>query len=216
MKKEIAPPNYTQIPNIILDDVIKDMGEAELKVFLAIARKTFGWHKKKDKLSLTQLQELTGLSRQGVINGIEDGIKRGTIKKIPSGQSFFYQLLVNEVDQLEDVHTCQLVNEVDTQKKVIKETIKKRNDGGNIFSVYESNIGVLTPMIKDELIEIESEYPEEWFPAAVKIAVEANVRKLRYVHGILKRWSVDGFMNGSKQEQNLPKSIEINWNNGEK
>jgi len=125
-------PNFTAIPNVLLDDHMADMKEAELRITLAIARKTFGWHKSADQLSLSQLMELTGLSRQGVINGVEAGIKRGTINKKPAGQTFIYSLVVNETDQSKkptsqpsrlelvnevDQSPPKLVNEVDTQKK---------------------------------------------------------------------------------------------------
>lgn len=116
-------PNFTQIPNLLLEDHIKAMTEAEMRVALAIARKTFGWHKRQDKLSLSQLMDLTGMSRQGVINGIEAGIARGIIRREQCGQSFLYELVildkpVNEVDQCKDAKTSQrsrpaLVNEVD-------------------------------------------------------------------------------------------------------
>lgn len=116
-------PNFTQIPNLLLEEHIKAMTEAEMRVALAIARKTFGWHKRQDKLSLSQLMDLTGMSRQGVINGIEAGIARGIIRREQDGQSFLYELVilerpVNEVDQCKDAETSQrsrptLVNEVD-------------------------------------------------------------------------------------------------------
>ena len=54
----IPAPNYTQIPNAIFElmaDKSAGLTEKELKVLLAIARKTFGWHKKRDNISLTQL-----------------------------------------------------------------------------------------------------------------------------------------------------------------
>ena len=59
-------PNYTQLPNTLLDIHMPHMKEAELRVVLAIARSTFGWHKTQDKLSISQLMEKTGLTRQGV------------------------------------------------------------------------------------------------------------------------------------------------------
>jgi len=131
-------PNYTQIPNVLLDEHLSSMAESELKVVLAIARKTFGWHKEQARLSLTHLEELTGLSRQGVINGVERGIERGVIARKRDGkQGYFYHLLVNEVDQLE-LPTSQrsrlaLVNEVDQLHPVFspvslgsKESIKEK------------------------------------------------------------------------------------------
>jgi len=92
-------PNYTQIPNLLLDEHLAGMGEAELKVTLVIARQTIGWQKEKDKLSVTQLMEKTGLSRQGVLNGIDAGVARGTITREPISNTFYYSLSVNEVDR---------------------------------------------------------------------------------------------------------------------
>ncbi len=118
-------PNYTQLPNTLLDIHMPHMKEAELRVVLAIARSTFGWHKTQDKLSISQLMEKTGLTRQGVVNGIQSGVERGVIKREENGMGFIYSLvvndeLVNEIDYL----TPKLVNEVDTQKKVFKEKKK--------------------------------------------------------------------------------------------
>ena len=128
----IDAPNYTQFPNALIA-LMPEMREAELKVTLAIARKTFGWHKDEDELSLSQLMKLTGLSKQGVINGIENGIKRGTISRRTFGDSFKYSLVVNEIDTVVNAvdrpsqrSRPEVVNEVDTQKKD-KETIQNKS-----------------------------------------------------------------------------------------
>jgi phage replication O-like protein O len=92
-------PNYTQIPNLLLDDHMPLMKEAELKIVMAIARQTLGWHKQRDKLSISQLMEKTGLSKQGVIDGVNDGLKRGVIDRQAVGQGFTYGLVVSDVDQ---------------------------------------------------------------------------------------------------------------------
>lgn len=138
----VNPPNYTQVPNTLIDDLMPKMKEAELKVVLAIARETFGWHRDEKSLSLTRLQALTGLSRQGVVNGIEDGLRRHAIERRTHGQSFRYRLLVNEVDRSKGQRSGpdrstpltslvnevdrQLVNEVDTAKKDGKKDLKKQ------------------------------------------------------------------------------------------
>jgi phage replication O-like protein O len=97
----VEPPNHTQIPNALLDDLMRLMDCAELKVTLAICRQTFGWHKKEDELSLSQLKAMTGLSRQSVITGIEAGMQRGVIRRRPKGQSYVYRIqLVQKLDQL--------------------------------------------------------------------------------------------------------------------
>ena len=37
-----------------------------------------------------------------------------------------------------------------------------REDPSDIFTLYEQNIGMLTPLIADELREAEKHYPESW------------------------------------------------------
>ncbi len=63
----------------------------------------------------------------------------------------------------------------------------------NIFQLYESNIGILVPMIVETLKDAEQEYPMMWIEKAIKIAVERNARNWRYIETILKRWKADGF-----------------------
>lgn len=62
----------------------------------------------------------------------------------------------------------------------------------NIFTLYEQTIGVLHPIIADELREAEQEYPMEWIEEAFRIAAERNVRHWRYVRAILERWAREG------------------------
>lgn len=126
-KHKIDIPAYTMIPNVIIDGM-GEMSECQFRVLSAIARKTFGWQKQRDMISLTQLEALTGLSRQGVIDGIQACLSDGWIERTPRGQSFVYELLVNDVDQLGgelvnhvDQLQPELVNVVDTQKKEFKE-----------------------------------------------------------------------------------------------
>ena len=59
-------PRFTMIPDVLLDQQLPDLGHAELKVLLVIMRKTYGWQKAADQISLSQLAQLTGLSRQSV------------------------------------------------------------------------------------------------------------------------------------------------------
>ena len=64
---------------------------------------------------------------------------------------------------------------------------------GEIFRLYESEIGPITPRIADLLRDASAEYPSEWFAPAIAEAVRNNVRRWAYVEAILKRWQVDGF-----------------------
>lgn len=62
----------------------------------------------------------------------------------------------------------------------------------NAFQCYEENIGMLTPMIADELRDAEKEYPVGWVEDAIKEAAASNARSWRYIAKVLERWQKEG------------------------
>lgn len=62
----------------------------------------------------------------------------------------------------------------------------------DIFTLYEQNIGVLTPLIADELREAEQTYPAEWIEEALREALALNKRSWKYIRAILERWHTEG------------------------
>ena len=62
----------------------------------------------------------------------------------------------------------------------------------NIFQLYEENIGMLTPIVADELRAAEEEYPSGWVEAAIRETAGGNVRSWRYIEAILERWKREG------------------------
>jgi DnaD/phage-associated family protein len=62
----------------------------------------------------------------------------------------------------------------------------------NAFILYEHNIGPLTPMLAESLAEAVRTYPAGWIEQAIRIAVENNVRKWRYIEAILEEWKTQG------------------------
>ena len=53
-KKISIIPNSTQIPNILTDGLLPRLSEAEMKCLLYICRRTFGFHRDEDRISLSQ------------------------------------------------------------------------------------------------------------------------------------------------------------------
>ena len=51
----------------------------------------------------------------------------------------------------------------------------------HIFLLYEQNIGMIQPMLAEELREAERTYPQTWLEEAFRIAVELNVRHWKYI-----------------------------------
>ena len=62
----------------------------------------------------------------------------------------------------------------------------------NIFILYEQNIGLLSPLIADELRDAADSYPAEWIETAFREAVLHNKRKWSYIRAILRRWETEG------------------------
>jgi len=77
-------------------------------------------------------------------------------------------------------------------------------DRPNIFVIYEQNIGMMTPMIAEQLRDMEKSYPPDWVQEAFEIAVSRNKRSLRYIAAILKRWETEGKDSGSEKHYEKP------------
>jgi hypothetical protein len=131
-------PNYTQIPNDLLGGLLggraidkgymSEMGLSELKVVLAICRLTFGYHQQERRASLTLLQKLTGLSRQGVLDGAEAAERRNLIAREQDGGVTLWRVLVNTVDQSDKVvnGVDRLVNGVDQSGQQSRPPLRKK------------------------------------------------------------------------------------------
>lgn len=91
----LAAPNHTQTPNALLDEVLPEIDSlAELKVTLAIVRQTFGWHREAKVLSISRLEQLTGLSHRHAVEGARRAVERGYVQRERVGQSHAYTLRV--------------------------------------------------------------------------------------------------------------------------
>lgn len=73
--KELKP-NFTQVPNVLLDEFMSQVDSDTFKVLMVICRKIYGYHKDSDRISLSQLQSISGLSRKMVKKAIRILIER--------------------------------------------------------------------------------------------------------------------------------------------
>ena len=65
-------------------------------------------------------------------------------------------------------------------------------DRPNIFRLYEENIGLITPIIAEELMAAEEDFPSAWIEKAIHEAVKNNVRHWRYILAVLNSWKTKG------------------------
>lgn len=69
----------------------------------------------------------------------------------------------------------------------------------NIYSLYEDNIGLLTPLLVDKLNDAERLYPDSWIRNAFEVAVSNNVRNWGYIEGTLRKWETEGKDDGKSR-----------------
>jgi phage replication O-like protein O len=105
-------PNVTPVPNARFDHVFLNLRPAALRVLLAIVRLTYGWQKVSDQISYTQLQKVTGLSREGVNNAVKELGNLLTVKPGTKGRG------ANEYGLNVDITTGELVRKVDQSEKL--------------------------------------------------------------------------------------------------
>ncbi len=74
----------------------------------------------------------------------------------------------------------------------------------NIFRLYEQNVGLLTPIIADQLIDASERYPLDWIEDAFEEAVGYNKRNWRYIRAILEKWATEGRGRADAQHRGHP------------
>lgn len=83
----MMPENYTKTPNILFDQLIRELSNSELKILLVIIRQTNGWldrkskkYKTRDRISHSQFISKTGISRRIISNAINSLLKKNLIE----------------------------------------------------------------------------------------------------------------------------------------
>ena len=94
-------PNSFQLPNAIIDDYLAEMPWHATKCYLFIVRKTRGWQKDSDYISLSQFMDGTGISRSSVYEALSwlEGKKLIARVKGKSVRNMAEYTLVNDPDE---------------------------------------------------------------------------------------------------------------------
>jgi DNA replication protein len=198
-----GPMRLTPVPNLFFSDLmpaIDHIGELKITLyaFWALSQKEgrFQYLIKAemaaDGLLLQSLQTKDLSGEEALDEALERAVARGTLIKAtldfaesqdvlyvlntPKGRAAMRSLERGEWKPSGDPHA----------------PVSLEIERPNIFTLYEQNIGPLTPMIAEQLRLAEREYPTRWLREAIQIAVENNVRKWRYVEAILEDWKTKG------------------------
>ena len=209
--------NWSKLPNELIDalSIIETIGE--LKVILYILRHTWGYHDSEKKITLDEFQHGrkysdgsridsgTGLSRPTILSGIEKAVEHGFINvEVDSSDKARVKKLYSLKNQgLKDFTPGVkklYIGGKETLHRTEKETLEKKNkkdknsdDGfSDAVTAYENGIAPINHSAGEFIAEAVDEFGAKWVIEAIEIAVKSNVRKWRYVEGILGKWRVHG------------------------
>jgi DNA replication protein len=141
---------------------------------------------------------LAGASRppvEDIRRGIELAVARGALLRVrvTRGDDVEFWLMFATPDNRSRVSLLQRglrsIPQLITDQPAVT-TIEPERP--NVFRLYEQNIGLVTPIIADQLIEALELYPREWIEDAIREAVDYNRRQWRYIQRILERWVTEG------------------------
>ena len=80
MAKKNKEP-FVEFPRDLYDALLEQrLSITQERAFLYIIRKTYGFHKTEDKISISRMAEETGFSRRAMSGAVHDLIKMGMVK----------------------------------------------------------------------------------------------------------------------------------------
>jgi DnaD/phage-associated family protein len=199
---------FTAVPSVFFSAVLPQITDiAELKTTLHIIAALYN---RKGYPRFIRYIELTGdvVLMQG-LNGSEETLRQAL--KMAAERGTLLSFSVEKESASEDIY---FLNDESSRQAVEKVRAGELKLAGlkagksvpapaeplpDIFTLYEQNIGMLTPMIAEELRDAEKLYPEDWIRDAIKEAVLHNKRNIKYIAKILQNWSIEGRSDGTYQ-----------------
>jgi DnaD/phage-associated family protein len=205
-----ARMEFTAIPNVFFSSLLPRITDiAELKTTLHVMAALY---RKKGYPRFISYSELLGDA------GLMDSLKGGGGKpeevlsgalKMAAERGTLIHLALDKDGSSEDVYFLNTESDRQAVAKIEGGELKLKGlkfkeqpfveaeELPDIFTLYEQNIGMLTPMIADELRDAEKQYPTDWIRDAIKEAVLHNKRNIKYIAKILDSWSVEGRSDGT-------------------
>jgi DNA replication protein len=214
-----AKMQFTPLPNLFFSSLLPQISDiTELKLTLHIFQALYP---KKGYPRFITYGELLGNAslmnsfaqaakppNEVLRTALEMATQRGTILHIVLDRDG----VADDFYFLNTEHNRQIVTKIQNGElhlpgtKAGVQTHIKPEEKPDIFTIYEENIGMLTPMIADELCDAETLYPTTWITDAIKEAVSLNKRNWRYINKILERWSAEGKSNGTYRRDSKQKT----------
>lgn len=72
------------------------------------------------------------------------------------------------------------------------DSVARPTGPADAFRAYEQNIGQLTPMIRESIVQSLQDFTDAQITQAIRIAVENDARSWAFIKAVLKRWNSEG------------------------
>ncbi|MBG94569.1 MAG: hypothetical protein CL793_04825 [Chloroflexi bacterium] len=202
------PMTYTAVPDSILGEfLVEFQDESLLRCFLRIL---WHLHRSKDKIKSV---EIAVLDADPILDGVlskrktPDSSRLSTVLKEIYDLNFVLfaeprkpqgdiRVLLNTRKNRTMIETLGWVS---TEAVDVTRVLVAPLPESNIFGLYEQNIGLITPLVADELRDMETIYPVSWIEEAIQLSVIYNRKSIRYILGILERWRNEGRDGGPRR-----------------
>ena len=135
-------PNAFQIPNSVIDELLAKLTCAELKCYLFVVRKTKGWNKESDSISVSQFMEVTGLSNRSVITACESLVEMGLLERSGGERKLnTYSVKAFEISQTGEKSSSDETGEnfSQTGEKSSSDLVKKVHTQNNNKNTIQNN-----------------------------------------------------------------------------
>jgi len=209
-----AKTQFTPLPNSFFSTLLPQISDiAELKTTLYLLGALYRKQGYPRFITYKELLTNTGLMRslreegkspdEALRQALVMATRRGTILHLALDRDG----AVQDIYFLNTEHDRQIVTKIQNGEfslpglKTGEQPPVEMKEQPSTFTLYEQNVGMLTPMIAEELIEAEKLYPADWIRDAIKEAVSLNKRSWRYIARILERWSSEGKNSGAYKQE---------------
>lgn len=210
-----GPVRFTAVPDLFFSELLGQIDDlAELKLTLHVIWRLYRKEGHFRYLSRDELERdgvlLRGLRRPGqgplavLAEALERATVRGTLLQVRvevdgTPQEWYCINTARSRDAIAALQRGELAAEGMRLPPQAAQAVP--DDRPTIFTLYEQNVGLLQPLIAEELREAATTFPAEWVEDAFRLAAQRNIRNWRYIRSILERWAREGRDDGTSQRE---------------
>ena len=176
---------FTRVPDTFFEQLLGQIDSvAELKVTLYFIWRMSIMENKSRSLTVSEIRAdedfIASLNEESLLGGLHQAVERGSLLMLKAGEETYYFLnsprgraAVEELQKSDLSHFNRPFNQPPRLHP-------------NIYVLYESSIGPMTPLLADALRDAEQTYTPEQIEFAFGQALKNKKRHWKYVEAILR------------------------------